>query len=224
VIRALLLDLDDTLFDRNAALCAWGDHLAWTQRGRSLDREELALLLELDARGHRSRREFASDAHGRLGLVIDPNVFPAQLAEHVMIEPGVEATVARLASIMRVGIVTNGGSAQRTKLARIGLDDLVHAVFVSGELGTAKPDPEIFQRALRWTEQRPADVLFVGDHPTIDLAPAAELGMATAWRRRGMWPTGLRAPTYTIDAIAQLAELVELPPPGLGRQAPGAYA
>lgn len=216
MIRALLLDLDDTLFDRNTAFCAWADHQTWMQRGRSIDAEELRILIELDRRGHRSRHDFASDAHEEIGLVVDPAAFPAQLSEHVMIEPDVEATVARIAQVMRVGVVTNGGPAQRTKLARIGLDDVVHAVFVSGELGTAKPDPAIFERALRWTEQQPEDVLFVGDHPEIDLAPAAALGMATAWRRRSPlsgWPDTLVPPTYTIDSIARLAELVELRAP-----------
>jgi putative hydrolase of the HAD superfamily len=210
VIRALLLDLDDTLFDRNAAFCAWADHQTWTQRGRRIDPEELRILVELDARGHRSRHDFASDAHAEIGLVVDPVTFPVQLSEHVMIEPGVEATIGRIAQVMRVGVVTNGGPAQRTKLARIGLDDLVHAVFISGELGTAKPDPEIFHRALRWTEQRAEDVLFVGDHPEIDLAPAAALGMATAWRRRGTWPETMQPPTHTIESITRLVELVEL--------------
>lgn len=213
MIRALLLDLDDTLFDRNAAFCAWADHQTWTQRGRSIDAEELRMLVELDARGHRSRHDFASDAHAEIGLVIDPDAFPVQLSEHVMIEPGVEATIARIAQVMRVGVVTNGGPAQRTKLARIGLDDLVHAVFISGELGTAKPDLEIFQRALRWTEQQAEDVLFVGDHPEIDLAPAAAIGMATAWRRRSQasgWPETLVPPTYTIESITRLVELVEV--------------
>ncbi|MEJ7604592.1 MAG: hypothetical protein WKG01_42460, partial [Kofleriaceae bacterium] len=132
MIRALLLDLDDTLFDRHAAFSAWADDLAWAQRGRSVSGDELRLLGELDARGQRSRRELANDAYARLGFVIDPNTFPAALAEHVMIEDGVARTITRLAEIMRVGIVTNGGAAQRRKLARIGLEEVVHAVFVSG--------------------------------------------------------------------------------------------
>jgi putative hydrolase of the HAD superfamily len=206
--RALLLDLDDTLFDRTAALRAWAEAVAIAQLGRSLSEREWRVLVEIDGRGHRSREDLAMDARERLGLSIDAQRFAHALVEHVAREAGVVETVAALAETTRIGIVTNGGSAQREKLRTIGLEKIVHAVFVSGELGMAKPALAIFDRALRWTEHAPAEVLFVGDDPVIDLAPAASLGMATAWRRRDhAWPTELAAPTYRIDSIAELRAL-----------------
>jgi putative hydrolase of the HAD superfamily len=199
--RALLIDLDDTLFDRTAAL------RSWATAQRALSETEWQLLVELDGRGHRSREDFAADARARLGLVIDAPRFGHALVEHITPEPGVVEAIAQLAATKRIAIVTNGGSAQRAKLAALGLESIVHAVFVSSEVGSTKPAIGIFERALRWTEHAPEDVLFVGDDPLLDLAPAASLGMATAWRARGTWPRDLAPPTHHIESIAQLVHL-----------------
>jgi len=204
----VLLDLDDTLFDRTAAMRAWADVAARAELGRPLSDIEWALLLEIDGRGHRPRDEFACDARDRLGLTVEAFGFGHVLVDHIVPEPGVVETLTALAADKRVAIVTNGGTAQRAKLQRLGLDTIVHAVFVSGEIGSTKPALEIFDRALRWTEFDASDVLFVGDDPVIDLAPSASLGMATAWRARGrVWPSELAPPTHRIESIPELADL-----------------
>ena len=207
VFRGLLLDLDDTLFDRGAAFEAWCDRIAQVQLGRALEPGERESLHGFDRRGHRSRHEFASDAR-QLGLTVDAARFPFELAEHVVPEAGVLEVISELARSRRVAIVTNGGGAQRIKLAQIGLASIVRMVLVSEEVGFAKPDARIFERALAWSELAPEEILFVGDEPVIDLAPAASLGMATAWRMRGAaWPAELAPPSYRLSSIAQLREL-----------------
>ena len=205
--RAILLDLDDTLYDRASAFKAWIDELSQVQLKRSLDEREWAAVKKLDERGHRPRHRFAADVRARIGLFIDPDRASGQLAEHVQPEPGVRPTVATLVATHRVAIVTNGGPPQRVKLQRIGLADVVHEVFVSSELGFSKPDADMFEHVLAWTHQRASDVLFVGDHPMADIAPAAAIGMATAWRARDAWPEKLAPPTYTLAAIPQLLEI-----------------
>ena len=52
--------------------------------------------------------------------------------------------------------MTNGASCwQREKLEASGLADRFDAVVVSGELGTAKPDPAVYAHALRrWAPSR----------------------------------------------------------------------
>ncbi len=203
MFRGLLLDLDDTLFDRGAAFDAWSDGVAMLQLGRLLEPAEREALRAFDRRGHRARARFAEDAR-LLGIQVDAAQFPFQLAEHVVPEAGVVDTIAELARTRRVAIVTNGGAAQRLKLQRIGLDKVVRTVIVSEELGIAKPDARIFQHALKWSEVAAPEVLFVGDEPVIDLAPAASLGMATAWRARGEWPLELAPPSFQIASIDQL--------------------
>ncbi len=131
------------------------------------------------------------------------SAFPSELAVHVAPEAGVRATLEKLAADRRVAIVTNGGAAQRDKLQRAGLADVVEQVFISGELGIAKPAPAIFERALAWSAVQPSECLFVGDDPINDIAPAAALGMATAWLPRGPW-VGERQPEHTLGAITDL--------------------
>src|SRR5688572_19264747 len=111
--RALLLDLDDTLFDRTAALRSW----AFARR--ALTEIEWALLVDLDGRGHRPRDAFAEDVQARLGLEVDAMRFGHDLLAHITPEAGVLEAVTRLAARVRVAIVTNGGSAQRAKLAKL---------------------------------------------------------------------------------------------------------
>ena len=103
--RSYLLDLDDTLFDRQAAL------RAWAAAQRTLSDVEWQLLLELDGRGHRAREAFARDAYERLGLAVDAARFGHVLLEHIAAEPGVHEAVSALAGARRVAIVTNGGTA-----------------------------------------------------------------------------------------------------------------
>ena len=201
--RAIFFDLDDTLFDRAAAFRRWVQrHLG------DVSPVDLAWLVGLDARGRRSRLLFAAGVIEKFEIartVTDlAAAFPRELAAHVEPEANVRDVVARLAIDRRVAIVSNGGSAQRDKLERAGLADLLPMVFISGELGVAKPKPEIFERALAWSELAASECLFVGDDPVNDLAPAAALGMGTVWRTREEWPVGMAAPQFTIDSIDEL--------------------
>jgi putative hydrolase of the HAD superfamily len=63
-------------------------------------------------------------------------------------------------------------------LAGLGVADLFQSVLIPARVGYSKPDPRIFNDALESLGVRAAETVFVGDHPEIDLAPAAALGMA----------------------------------------------
>ena len=205
MVRAILFDLDDTLFDRTAALRRW----ATSQLG-PLDAAAFDAVVGLDQRGRRSRLLFAAGMVEHFGLARTvtelATAFPSELAAHVLPEPGMRATLQRLAVLNRIAVVTNGGAAQRDKLSRAGVADVFGAVFVSGELGIDKPARTIFEHALAWTGVPASECMFVGDDPRTDLAPAAALGMATAWVPRAPWPADLAlSPTYTIASIGALA-------------------
>jgi HAD superfamily hydrolase (TIGR01509 family) len=65
-------------------------------------------------------------------------------------------------------------------VARVGLDSVLHHFTSSEEAQSCKPDAGFFHLALEKAKCQAADVLFVGDSPTHDVAGASALGMKTA--------------------------------------------
>jgi putative hydrolase of the HAD superfamily len=62
-------------------------------------------------------------------------------------------------------------------LALQGVDHLFAAVAISGKLGVAKPDPEIFKAALAEAGAAPEATIHVGDQPVNDVAAARAAGL-----------------------------------------------
>jgi putative hydrolase of the HAD superfamily len=85
------------------------------------------------------------------------------------------------------------------------------AIFISDEIGISKPNPKLYETALNRLQLQAAEVMYVGDSPAHDVAPAKSLGMITAFARRASkWtPTdeGERA-DYEIDDFEQLRTIL----------------
>lgn len=101
-----------------------------------------------------------------------------------------------------LGALSNGNADIR----RIGLDDLFHFAISAVDVGAAKPEPPMFQAAVRRIGTIPPQVIHVGDDPVRDVGGAATAGLCTVWVNRwGLdWPGGRRAD-------AEVVSLLELP-------------
>ena len=66
-----------------------------------------------------------------------------------------------------------------------GIRKYFDILILSAEEGVAKPDPEIFRRALERAGCEPDEAVMIGDRLDNDIIPAAKLGMKTVWVRRG---------------------------------------
>ena len=175
-LRALLLDLDNTLIDRRAAFDRWmaprfpADNMAW--------------LRALDAGGGTPRSEFCAIVARLWPEQGDAETFWAAfrmgIADSVAPDPAVTEALAMLADHYLLAIVSNGGGDnQRRKMARAGIT--IEPAFISGELGFEKPDPRIFQAALDALGVAPGEAMMVGDDIHRDVYGAAALGLRTCW-------------------------------------------
>ena len=81
---------------------------------------------------------------------------------------------------IRLGIVSNSEGRLRSVLERIGLSDWFEVILDSHLEGVAKPDPEIFQRALQRMGIAPERAIYAGDMPEVDLVGANAAGMHAA--------------------------------------------
>ena len=88
----------------------------------------------------------------------------------------VAAVRAARAAGVRTGLISNSWGAERYD--RVLLEELFDALVISGEVGLRKPAPEIYRLGAERIALAPTSCVFVDDLAH-NLAPAAELGMAT---------------------------------------------
>ncbi|MDC0709633.1 HAD family hydrolase [Stigmatella sp. ncwal1] len=209
--RAVFFDLDDTLIDRAGAFARYVEGLierhpaAFPPLHRA---EQLARIHAWDQRGAADRASFClrvTAAFPALGFTPEAlwEDMSSRLPRLVGPDEGVCEWMGSLTARQSVAVVSNGsGRVQRTKLAQARLTELLPDVFLSGEVGAAKPDPRLFQAALARVGRAPGEVLHVGDDPERDIAGAARLGLATCWVSHGReWPRELPPPTFTVERI-----------------------
>lgn len=108
---------------------------------------------------------------------------------------------------VKLGVVSNFEPWLEDVLALQGVDHLFAAVAISGKLGVAKPDPEIFRWAIREAGADPAATLHVGDQPANDVDAARAVGITPVLIDRFARypePNG----THRVSSLLGLVELV----------------
>jgi HAD superfamily hydrolase (TIGR01549 family) len=207
VTRAVLFDLDDTLFDhRGASRAALAEVHRRHAAGSDFDefeRHHARILEELhlevlagargidDARRERFRRVF--EAVGIRATDADADaVAAAYRAGYVPSWRAVEGAaelVAALRARARIGVISNNLIEEtRDKLAFCRLAALVDVVVVSGDEGISKPDPRIFRIALDRLGVDAAAAVMFGDSWAADIVGAARAGVRPVWFNRRRKP------------------------------------
>lgn len=102
-----------------------------------------------------------------------------------------------------LGIITNGHIRdQKAKLRRFNLESYFPIVIISGEIGFAKPSPEIFLKCINLLKLNPQEIMYVGDKPEMDVIAANKVGI------RGIWLN--RASENNLDDIESISNLNDL--------------
>ncbi|WP_411101713.1 HAD family hydrolase [Streptomyces sp. cmx-4-9] len=227
-IRAVLWDIDDTLFDYTGADTAG--------LARQLDTEHLgerygtpaqALLVWRQATDRHWLRFAAGETTfqgQRLDRVRDfleaPGMTDAEAGrwfdryvEHYRaawaLFPDVVPVLDALAARYRHGVLSNSSLAnQDPKLRHLGLRERFEVLVCAAELGVSKPDAAAFLAACEALGLPPGQVAYVGDQPEIDARGARDAGLVAVWLdrdgTRGAGPEGV----HRITGLAGLPELL----------------
>lgn len=86
----------------------------------------------------------------------------------------------------KIGIIANQSPGTRERLTDWGIIRYIDLVFASAEGGVAKPDIEIFNRALSKAKCLPKNAVMIGDRLDNDISPAKSIGMKTVWIKQGL--------------------------------------
>ena len=113
-----------------------------------------------------------------------------------------------------IGIIANQSLGTEKRLEDWGLLKYIKLVVASAEEGVAKPDKEIFLRALSRAECLPENAVMIGDRIDNDIEPANRLGMRTIWVRQGFsiyqQPMNeYQKADYIIDRIKDVLEVLK---------------
>jgi putative hydrolase of the HAD superfamily len=93
--------------------------------------------------------------------------------------PEVVEVLEILAPRFDLAVVSNFDGRLRMIMEQLGVSRFFSRVFLSSELGADKPDPAIYQRALRLSGFAPNETLHVGDDPVRDWKGAEAAGLST---------------------------------------------
>lgn len=222
MIKCVIFDLDETLFDRRNTLQVFladqydafrndlgtVDKLAWIE-----------VFLELDNRGKLSKHElypkllarFAGHAEASDQLIAD---YYRRSTVNAIEMDGMTALLDGLAARrIETAIITNGETELQTRTLRaLGLWDRVDTILISQKEACRKPDREIFDRACARLRLDAASCLFVGDDPVSDVLGAHSAGMSTAWFNRDArtWPDDIASnPGPEIGRLGALLPILE---------------
>lgn len=192
MLRAVLFDLDDTLYPEwdfvRGGFAIVAQTLATLGVGTPADVMELLERLHFDG----GREGVFDRAAQQLGFTADlvPKLVELfrEHAPSLKLEDESRRTLESLRDTYRLGCVTDGfAHVQRRKIDSLGIEVLFDAIVVADELGGRalwKPDPRPFHHCCELLAVEPGRAAFVGDNPERDLWGAHRAGLLAIRIRR----------------------------------------
>jgi putative hydrolase of the HAD superfamily len=235
-VKALLVDLDDTLLDYSGGVeDSWQTACQALAPTAGLDAIALADAVRIARRWFwddvtRQRTErmnmmgaWAKIAANGLERVGAPSPeLAARIAEDfaarrwavMRLFPGVPEALGRLcASGVPMALVTNGDkSQQRRKIEQFDLAGFFDVIVIEGEFGVGKPEEIVYRHALECLGIAPTEAWMVGDHIEWDVAAPQRLGLRGIWvdRERTGLPEGAAVRPHRI--VREFCELLDPTP------------
>ena len=113
----------------------------------------------------------------------------------------------------KLGIIANQKLGTEERLESWGLRQYFEVIAASAEIGYAKPDKEIFEKALELAKCTAAESVMVGDRLDNDIIPAKAIGMKTVWVKNGLAQyqdaeLGEGVADYQIGSLSELLRIL----------------
>ena len=113
----------------------------------------------------------------------------------------------------KLGIIANQKLGTAERLEFWGLHQYFDVIAASAEIGYAKPDKEIFEKAFELAGCTAVESIMVGDRLDNDIIPAKAIGMKTVWVKNGLAQyqsaeLGEGVADYQIDSLSELLHIL----------------
>lgn len=223
-IRAVLFDLDNTLFDHRTSARAgvaafvgnFGVDLtpelskSWFEIEQSSYDRFLSGELNFQEQRRERIRHFLHliGQQNSVGDAALDEIFVVYLRSYENAWTAFSDAVPTLKYLrgcgMTIGVVTNGNHEQQAmKISRIGLEPLLDLFFSSEQMGHAKPEALAFILPCENLQLPPSQVLYVGDNYRVDIEGARSAGLQAIHLNREATdqPQTLRCLTDLVPAL-----------------------
>ena len=220
-VSPVLLDLDNTLVDRDRAISQLGSMLfreCHPLRAGLSEQCFVNAVVEIDAGGS------IPDKRQQMERAISRSMTERTSADELEIwwdrnYPRVFVLKDSVIRVLKVlssagiswGIVSNGSPLQEDVVQSVGLDQMTETVIISSLVNIGKPDRAIFELAASKVGigVELSQILFVGDNPSADIVGTQTAGMKTAWISGGReWSLADASPDFIVETVADLARLM----------------
>ena len=139
-------------------------------------------------------------------------VYAREQESNRRVVPGASEILSALRGKARIGVITNGPSLrQREKLRFCGIHpETLDAIVISEEVGTTKPDPEIFHRAIDHLMTEPQQTVMIGDSWENDILGAINSGLRAIWINRYSLECPDSSLAFEINSLEPTDEIMEI--------------
>lgn len=134
---------------------------------------------------------------------------------HFSLLEGAEELVRYLAKKYPLTVVTNGFvEVQYEKFDKSGLRDCFAHIVLSEEVGCQKPNPRIFEEALRMNSLQAEEVVMIGDSWNSDIKGAINAGIDQIWIKKNKEPgaeiqdTIVQTATYIVKSLSDVMNIL----------------
>jgi HAD superfamily hydrolase (TIGR01549 family) len=207
MIKAVFLDVGETIVDETREYGAWADWLGVPRHTFS------AVFGAVIAQGRDYREVFQ---HFRPGFNLSEererraNAGEAETFGEENLYPDARPCVAAIRRMgLRVGLAGNQTARAEAILRSLALP--VDVIGTSDGWGVEKPATAFFDRIIAEAGCVAHKILYVGDRLDVDIRPALGARMAAAWIRRGPWGHVGSDPDLAGQCLFVLDTLTDLP-------------
>lgn len=177
--KAVLIDLDDTLFEeRHYVESGFRAVARFLEQDRDLPADysytSMLAFLELEGRGKVFDRIIERfEVRHADGLVERCVAVYREHMPEIKLYPDVADTLERLSADFPLALVTNGlPTMQQNKIKALGIEPFFGSVVLCDGLSAPKPAPDGLLQAMSDLDVKPRETVFIGDNPATDGAAA----------------------------------------------------
>lgn len=220
MIKAVVFDLDHTLFDRHGTLKSLVPRLRedFSVNSNMTDGEIGEIWCRADDSLVYSGWEYILENLCEKGVFTKAPSFPdyrdflfRNFAVTAVPFPETIPMLRELRSRgLKTGLITNGEhNLQYAKIGLLGLGSYFDEIIATGDYGIHKPDRGIFDIMCEKMGLKPEEMVYVGDNPVNDIMGARNAGWKTVWMKStGYWDDSIAPADREVNTVNEVIDAI----------------